>query len=373
MITEALVVHEPGAPFVYQSITVEDQLRDDEVLVRIRATGVCHTDLNFAKEESVPGLFPGVFGHEGAGVVVRIGAAVTNVSTGDHVLLTYSSCGNCKYCKNHESSFCYDFEKANFGVGRSDGSKAYGTEDGSAITSHFFGQSSFSKHSIVMASSVVKIDRSLPLEDLAPLGCGIMTGAGAMINVVKPKSDDIVCVVGAGAVGLAALMALNLCSSRPTKVIAVDVVPEKLELAKKYGATHVINSRELNDLKTALLESTDGRGIDGSIDTTGRPEIVGTLLKATAKKGMVVQVGVGKLTAEVSTSVFDTVNTGRVYLGCAMGNCYPQEFIPMLVAAWKSGDFPFTELEVKYSAKDMDTAVKGILSGKVIKAIMIWD
>ncbi|CZT44601.1 related to zinc-containing long-chain alcohol dehydrogenase [Rhynchosporium secalis] len=353
MITEALVVHKPGAPFVYQSITVEDQLRDDELLVRIRATGVCHTDLNFAKEESVPGLFPGVFGHEGAGVVVRIGAAVTNVSTG---IMFFS------HTRLVEIAGTAKTTKAHFAMISKKPISAWGGAMGRRPT-----------HSIVMASSVVKIDRSLPLEDLAPLGCGIMTGAGAMINVVKPKSDDLVCVVGAGAVGLAALMALNLCSSRPTKVIAVDVVPERLELAKKYGATHVINSRELNDLKTALLESTDGRGIDGSIDTTGRPEIVGTLLKATAKKGMVVQVGVGKLTAEVSTSIFDTVNTGRVYLGCAMGNCYPQEFIPMLVAAWKSGDFPFTGLEVKYSAKDMDTAVKGILSGKVIKAIMIWD
>lgn len=198
-------------------------------------------------------------------------------------------------------------------MGRADGSKAYSTKDGGSITSHFFGQSSFSKYAVVMATSVVKVDKSLPLEDLAPLGCGVMTGAGcecfffthhpvlvaehesAILNVMKPKSDDIVCVVGVGAVGLAALMALKLCPSPPRKVIAVDIVPERLELAKKYGATDLVNSREVNDLKTALLDVTDGKGIDGTIDTTGRPGIVGDLLKATAKKGMVVQVGVGQV------------------------------------------------------------------------------
>ena len=111
-------------------------------------------------------------------MVVKTGASVKNTSAGDHVLLTYTCCGDCKYCKNHESSFCYDFEKGNFGVGRNDGSKAYSTEDGGEITSHFFGQSSFSKYAVVMATSVVKVDQSLPLDDLAPLGCGIMTGAG---------------------------------------------------------------------------------------------------------------------------------------------------------------------------------------------------
>ncbi|KAL2060734.1 hypothetical protein VTL71DRAFT_9375 [Oculimacula yallundae] len=373
MITEALVVHKPGAPFVYQAITVEDQLRDDEVLVEIKATGVCHTDLNFAKEKSAPNLFPGVFGHEGAGIIVRTGAAVKNISAGDHVLLTYSSCGECKHCKNHESSFCHDFQSANFGGARSDGSKAYSMQAGETVTSHFFGQSSFSKHAVAMASSVVKIDKNLPLEDLAPLGCGIMTGAGAMMNMLKPRSDDIVCIVGIGAVGLAALMALRLCSPQPKRVIVVDIVPERLELAKKYGATDCINSREVDNLETALLQMIDGIGIDGTIDTTGRPEVVSALLKATAKKGMVVQVGVGQLTAEISTSIFDTVNTGRVYLGCAMGNCYPQEFIPMLLEAWKSGKFPFTDLIVKYPAKNMNVAVDDVLSGKVVKAILVWE
>jgi len=214
MLTDALLVKEPGAGFKYQEITVDDDIRDNEVLVKMIATGVCHTDLNFAKEETVPGLFPAVFGHEGtnprlpilstvhksrdlmsqrslrltlslgAGVVVKIGSRVHNTSPGDHVILTYTSCGDCKYCKNHETSYCYDWERDNFGVGRADGSKSYSIE-GEAVTSHFFGQSSMAKYAVVMAQSVVKVNKSLPLESLAPLGCGIMTGAGGKAHHFK--------------------------------------------------------------------------------------------------------------------------------------------------------------------------------------------
>jgi len=187
-------VTEAGAPFNYQEITVEDNFRDYEILVEMKATGVCHTDLNFSKEKTLPGLFPAVFGHEGknhstlkvrnradtligAGIVVKIGSKVHNTSPGDHVILTYSCCGNCRYCDNHETSYCDVWERDNFGFKRHDGTKAYSTKDG-PISSHFFGQSSFSKYAVVKALSVIKVDKNLPLDSLAPLGCGIMTGAG---------------------------------------------------------------------------------------------------------------------------------------------------------------------------------------------------
>ncbi|KAI9051834.1 hypothetical protein LZ554_004096 [Drepanopeziza brunnea f. sp. 'monogermtubi'] len=373
MITDALVVQEPGAAWTYQQISIEDNLRDDEVLVEIKATGVCHTDLNFAAEKTMPGLFPGVFGHEGGGVVVKTGQKVTSTSPGDHVILAFACCGDCKHCNSNASSYCYDFERANFGVGRADGSKAYSGADGSRINSHFFGQSSFSKFAIVVATCVVKVDPSLPLEDLAPLSCGFLTGAGAMLNVVAPTADDVVCIVGAGAVGLAALMALKMCPTPPRKVIAVDIVPERLQLAKKYGATVLINSREVKDLKTALLDATDGEGVDGTIDTTGRAPLVGELLKATAKKGKVIQVGLGQLDAEVSANILETITSGRQYIGCANGNCLPQDFVPKLIEAWQNGNFPFTDLAVKYPARDMDLAAKDVLSGKVVKAVLMWD
>lgn len=220
---------------------------------------------------------------------------MTTLSPGDNVLISYTSCGNCSNCESHHTSFCKDWEQDNFGVGRHDGSKAYSSTSGEAITSHFFGQSSFARHAVATERSVVKVPADAPLELLAPLGCGIMTGAGAMLNVIKPTASSTVAVVGAGAVGLAAIMALKLNKEQPKKVIAVDLVPARLEMAKKYGATHVINSAEVKDLKAALLELTDGEGVSGSVDCTGRAEVVNTLMDSTAKRGIVVSVGVGRV------------------------------------------------------------------------------
>ncbi|RKK75239.1 hypothetical protein BFJ69_g7829 [Fusarium oxysporum] len=372
MKTDALVVDYSGAAFSYRQISVEDEPRDDEVLVEIYSSGLCHTDLNFSKETDIPGLFPAVFGHEGAGVVLKTGVNVQTTRPGDHVILTYSCCTNCNNCHSKETSFCDHFETLNFGVGRMDGSKAYFTST-EPVTSHFFGQSSFAKFTMAMASSVVKVDESLPLHFLAPLGCGVMTGAGALLNVLQPKKDAVLCITGAGTVGLAALMAVKLLPYPPSEFICVDIVPSRLELAKKFGATILINSQEEPDLVVALKHATNGRGVDGSIDTTGRPQVAGSLLKATAKKGTVVQVGVGLLTAEVSASMFDTVNSGRIYRGCAMGNGFPQEFLPKLIGAWQDGLFPFTDLVQSYPAEEIAEAVEAVNSGRVIKAVLTWD
>jgi len=368
-----LVIAEPGAPFALQEIQVEDAFRDDEVLVEMKATGVCHTDLNFQHETSVPDLFPAVLGHEGGGVVVKAGAKVTGVVPGDHVLVTYTCCGECKNCKAHNTSFCTWWTRDNFGVGRPDGSKAYADKDsGAAITSHFFGQSSMARHAIVNEKCIVKVSKDAPLDQLAPLCCGIMTGAGAMINEIQPQADSTVVVAGAGAVGLAALMALKLCPQHPSKVIVVDVVPARLELALKYGATHTVNPAKQSDLKAALLALTDGLGIDGAIDATGRPEVINALLQSCAKRGKVVTVGVGLLSAEVASNIWDTINSGRTYTGCCMGSCYPQEFIPMLIEAWKRGDFPFTDLIKTYAVNDVETAAKDVYSGTAVKAVLLW-
>lgn len=185
MITDAIVVSNPGAPFKYQQVKLDDTLRPDEALVRIRATGVCHTDLNFSKEATMPDLFPGVLGHEGAGVVERVGSEVTKVAPGDHVIVVFSCCGECKYCLRKQSSYCDLWFQYNFGIGRIDGSKVFSSlSNGKPISSHFFGQSSFAKHILVSQNGLVKADKEVAFEKLAPLGCGIMTGAGG-------KNQDI--------------------------------------------------------------------------------------------------------------------------------------------------------------------------------------
>ncbi|KAK4942298.1 hypothetical protein LTR10_017905 [Elasticomyces elasticus] len=317
MLTDALVVSEPGAPFELQQVELHDDLRPDEVAVRIKATGVCHTDLNFSKEKSMPELFPAVLGHEGAGIVERIGSSVTKVSPGDHVIVCYTCCGKCKYCLRKETAYCDLWFQYNFGVGRLDGSKTFsGTADGKLITSHFFGQSSFAKNILVSENGLVKVDKHTLFERLAPLGCGLMTGAGAMLNAIRPTSDMSVAVVGAGAVGLAAIMALKTLDQPPSKIIAVDIVAHRLEMARTFGATHGVNSKEQPELKKVLMEITDGRGVDGAIDTTGRPEVVTELIRSAARRGKVVTVGVGEV-CRIRPS--KRLNTDKVQLAFGVG------------------------------------------------------
>ncbi|TGO26772.1 hypothetical protein BPAE_0053g00250 [Botrytis paeoniae] len=380
MRTKALVVNSPGGEFLYRDVEVNDDIRDTEVLIQIVATGVCHTDINFGQHD-IDGMFPAILGHEGAGIISKVGLKVTNVEVGDYVILSYTSCGECKYCMRKQTSFCGDWELDNFGIGRGeDGSKAYEIPSeekggGSEITSHFFGQSSFSNFAVANARCCIRVGgpgSDLDLSSLAPLGCGIMAGAGAMLNVLKPSSEDIVCVVGAGAVGLAAIMALNLLERKPRQIIAVDMLDERLELAKKYGATHIIKPTKEKGLQSALKRITNFEGIDASMDATGRPEVVAELLEATAKLGTVCSLGVGKLDAVVSINMFNAVNTGRKFVGCCMGNSYPPEFLPKLIQGWKDGKFPFTDLITRYDAEDMEKAKADVLSGRAVKAVLVW-
>ncbi len=306
-----------------------------------------------------------------------VGSAVTVLSPGDNVLISYTSCGTCTNCLSKHTSFCSTWEAANIGVGRPDGSKAYSTAERSeaeSITSHFFGQSSFSSYCVASERSVIKVPNYAPLNLLAPLGCGIMTGAGALLNVLKPTASSTICIVGAGAVGLAAIMAVKLLPEQPRRVIAVDVVASRLEMARKYGATDVIDSSKPRDggLKAELLRITEGEGVAGSIDCTGRAEVVNALIEASAKRGMVVSVGVGRLDENAEANIFNTVNKGVVYTGCCMGSCYPQDFIPMLVQAEKEGKFPFTDLIKTFKVEDVDEAVRGVHNGSVVKAVLTW-
>ncbi|KIW66781.1 hypothetical protein PV04_06076 [Phialophora macrospora] len=374
MITDAIVVDTPGAPFKYQQVELNDELRPDEALVRIKATGVCHTDLNFSKETTMPDMFPGVFGHEGAGIVERVGSDVSKVTPGDHVIVVFSCCGECKYCERKQSPYCDLWFQYNFGVGRLDGSKVFSDlKDGKRITGHFFGQSSFARHILVSQNGLVKVDKDVPFEKLAPLGCGVMTGAGAMLNVVNPSPDEAVVVVGAGAVGLSAIMALKTLDKPPRKIIAVDIVPARLELARSFGATHGVNSKVRPELMKVLMDITDGRGVDGAIDTTGRPAIVKELIHSAARKGRVVTVGVGDLSAEASANIFEIVNAGCSYIGCNQGDCYPQEFLPKLLKANEQDKFPYHQLIKTYTAKDIEQAAHDIHSGQTVKAVLLWD
>jgi len=200
-----------------------------------------------------------------------------------------------------------------------------------------------------------------------------MTGAGAMLNVLAPTPDMTVAVVGTGSVGLSAIMALKMLDKPPKRIIAVDIVPSRLELARSFGATHGVNSKLRPDLMSVLLDITDGRGIDGSIDTTGRPDVIQSLIHSCARKGKVVTIGTGGVTTNVEINLFEIVQAGCSYVGCQQGDCYPQEFLPRLLAASEEGKFPYEKLLKTYPAKDVEKAIHDMEKGETIKPVLLWD
>ncbi|MGW0763318.1 alcohol dehydrogenase catalytic domain-containing protein, partial [Streptomyces sp. NPDC002814] len=238
--TRAAVVESGGAPFTLSDVVL-DEPGPHEALVRMVATGLCHTDLGVASG-GLPFPLPGVLGHEGAGVVEAVGAAVTGVAPGDHVLLSFTSCGGCRNCRGGHPAYCATWLPLNLiGGRRADGSSTV-SRGGEPLGGHFFGQSSFAERALADERSLVKVDADVPLDSIAPLGCGVQTGVGAVWNVLKPVTGSTVVVLGAGAVGLSAVMAAALTPA--TTIIAVDKVGERLSLAKELGATHTVDAGE---------------------------------------------------------------------------------------------------------------------------------
>jgi aryl-alcohol dehydrogenase len=264
MLIQAAVVRERSAVFTIEDLELEEP-RDDEVLVRIVAVGMCHTDLAM-RHGQVPR--PVVLGHEGAGIVERVGNQVTKASPGDHVVLAFDSCGACFTCQRGMPAYCENDLACNFAAARRDGSSSL-RRGGEIVHSHFFGHSSFATYSVAAMRSVVKVRKDIPIEMLAALGCGLPTGAGAVLNSVDPRFRRSVAVFGAGSVGLSAIMAARLASY--TTIIAIDVRPNRLALACELGATHAIDSAAVDAV--AEVRKITGRGADYTIEATGRPEV----------------------------------------------------------------------------------------------------
>ncbi|KAL5585714.1 hypothetical protein FOVSG1_013406 [Fusarium oxysporum f. sp. vasinfectum] len=254
----AFVVPSKGAPF--QQVTVKlNELQPSEVLVELKATGICHTDLA-VQQGRIPVPFPVILGHEGAGIVLAVGTEVVDIRKGDHVILSYNHCGSCHSCWLGRTWHCSKIHAMNFGGQRPDGSQTAHSESG-PLHSCFFGQSSFCNPAVVQSASCVKVNPELPLSVICALGCGSQTGAGSVFNVVKPVERKVrhLAIFGAGGVGFAALMAaVHLANENPgvlEAIIAVDVNDERLELAKELGATHIINL--LDDRIVSLFDGSN--------------------------------------------------------------------------------------------------------------------
>jgi aryl-alcohol dehydrogenase len=377
MRTDALVLSEPGGKFKYKKITLRDNLLEpDECLVRIKATGICHTDLNFAsKDRGQPENFPCVLGHEGAGTVIKVGSWVEDIAVGDEVIVTFTSCAQCRNCETGFPGYCDRWFKYNLGFSRFDGTQTI--EDPKSkkpLKGHFFGQSSFAREIIVCETALVVIPAPVPAyELLAPLACGVMTGAGAMLNIVKPQPHQSVCVLGVGSVGLSAIMALKTLARPPRRIIALDILSSRLELAKKYGATHGINTTYQKDLMPTLMEITKGAGVDATIDCVGLPKVVEQIVHGTARRGRIVAVGVGVLSNAVSINTFEAVQAGLVYQGSLQGDSDPKKFLPWLLKMNQEGKFPYDELITTYHVEEVAEAIKDVKVGRTVKAVLLWD
>jgi len=357
---QAAVVRAPNSPFALEPVRL-DAPRDDEVLVRLVATGVCHTDVAIV-EQVLPLPMPLVLGHEGAGVVVQAGKAVRGLSEGDHVVLTFSSCGGCRECSSGHPAYCESFLPLNFAGRRADGSATVHDASGAPVNAAFFGQSSFATHAIARERNAIKVRRDAPLKLLGALGCGFMTGAGTVLNVLKPRSDATFVVLGAGALGFAALLAARIAGCR--RIVAIDRVASRLELARELGATEVVDTRNA-DLDAELAKLG---GIDRAIDTTGAAKVIEAAARALKPHGELALVGAGHERA-MSLDILHMVS-GRVIRGVTEGDSDPASFIPSLVDRFIAGEFPIDRLIRLYPFSQINAAVADGLSGKTIKPVL---
>lgn len=266
-------------------------------------------------------------------------------------------------------AYCENLLAEDFGGRRRDGSTALSDSGESPISSHFFGQSSFATHANVVESSVIRVDPAAPLETLAPLGCGMQTGAGAIINELRPDSGSSVLVTGAGAVGLAAVMAARVVGC--TTVVAADLHDNRLDLARRLGATHVVNSGQ-EELGSRVSEITGGRGIDYAVDTTAVPAVLRTASDALAIRGTLALVGAASPGTEAQFEIGGSLVKGWTFRTIVQGSSVPQRFIPRLVELWQQGRFPFDELVQPYSLDEVNTAFADSESGRVVKPVVVF-
>lgn len=359
MKVKAAVTPGQGEDFVLEEVELAKP-KANEVLVKIVATGVCHTD-EVAREAGIAPL-PAVLGHEGAGIVEEVGEGVTRLEKGDHVVLSFAHCGHCDHCLTGHPTVCETFNDLNFGGTHDDHTHRL-SKDGQPLST-FFGQSSFGTFAVAHERNAVKVDKEVDLELLGPLGCGIQTGAGTVLNKLKPKFGSTIAIYGAGSVGLSAIMAAKIVGCKT--IIAVDVHDSRLELAKELGATHTFNGKKV-DVVGEIKALTEG-GTNYAVDTTGVPPVVRQCLQALRPLGVAAIVGV---TPEMNIDVHnDIMAEGKTMVGVIEGDSVPNVFIPQLVDYYKTGQFPFDKLVKFYNFDQINEAFSASKNGEAIKPIL---
>ena len=363
MKARAAIVWRAGKPFSIEEVEL-DAPRDTEVQVRIRAVGICHTDL-IGRDGLYPTPLPLVCGHEGAGVVEMVGAKVTKVVPGDKVVLSFVSCGGCENCLRGESPYCDHMFLMNFGGRRPDGSSPI-SRNGETINGVFMGQSSFASRAIADERTVVKITADVDFPTLAPLGCSVLTGVGAVVNTLRPQVGSSIAVFGCGAVGLCAIMAAKMAGCLP--VIAIDPKLNRLGMALRLGATHAVDPTQQEPVEA--VRDISGGGVDYSLEVTGLPSVFPQAVEALRETGMCGLVGAAPY-GEHGSIHLTTLLRGRRVQGVICGDATPDIFIPRLTELNQAGLLPYQELITQYQFEEINKAAAASEAGTVIKPVLL--
>lgn len=344
------------------------QLKDlaaDEILMKVVGTGLCHTDLNVLYQHT-PTPTPIVLGHEGAGIVERTGAAVTEFEPGDHVVVSFNYCGKCTNCLHGVPSACENFFEDNFGVSMEASNSKI--TDGDRKVANLFGQSSLATYCISNVRNTVKVeDRELDLSILGPLACGIQTGVGTVLNKLKPGIHESIVVFGCGSVGLSAVMGARLSNCQT--IIAVDVHEARLDLAKELGATHVVHGGETDPVQ-AIQEITNG-GAYYAIESSGVSAVVLQAIRSVRALGTIAVVGAaGNLEFHIHDEL---IPMNKTLVGVVEGQSIPKIFIPELLTYYKEGKFPFDRLIKKYDMDQLEQAIQDMEEGKTMKPVILFQ
>jgi S-(hydroxymethyl)glutathione dehydrogenase/alcohol dehydrogenase len=342
-----------------------------EVLVRIVASGVCHTDAFTLSGEDPEGVFPSILGHEGGGIVEMVGEGVTSVEVGDHVIPLYTAeCGECKFCTSGKTNLCQAVRETQGKGLMPDGTSRF-SKDGEPIY-HYMGCSTFSEYTVLPEISLAKVNKSAPLEEVCLLGCGVTTGMGAVLNTAKVQPGDSVAIFGLGGIGLSAIIGARMAGAG--RIIGIDINDSKFDLAKQLGATDVVNPKEFDKpIQEVIVEMTDG-GVDFSFECIGNVDVMRSALECCHKGwGESVIIGVAGAGQEISTRPFQLV-TGRVWRGTAFGGVKGRSQLPGIVEQYLNGDFGLQEfITHTMGLSDINSAFDLMHSGESIRSVVHMD
>ncbi|MBY8863404.1 NAD(P)-dependent alcohol dehydrogenase [Nocardia sp. CA2R105] len=361
----AAVTAAKSAPFEIEDLDL-DEPRAGEIVIQLAATGICHSDIG-AREQYLPLPLPMVFGHEGAGVVTALGANVTKVRVGDHVVLSRLTCGQCPACVRGNTNMCDLQGNLNLSGGRPDGSTGL-SRGGEPIYGRFFGQSSFATYCLAHERNVTRIDPDFDLTLAPAFACGVLTGAGTVLHGPQPSLGSSIAVFGAGTVGLAAIMAARAAGYRT--IIAVDRAASRLELASELGATHTITADDRP--LAAMVRAIVPRGVAFTIEATGVPSVVRAAVESLESGGECALLGVGPMEQEVSFNHMQLAFSGVAVRGYPTGLSEPDELIPQLMELYCAGSFPVDRLVTRYPFERIEEAAQDSAQGAAIKPVLIF-